>query len=433
MLHLTPMTSRILSLIVFLMEHTMPWNEPGNNNGNQPDPWGGKRNNQSPPDLDKMLADFIKKLRGIFSNGGNNNSSWQPSAEKSFGYGAGAIVLVLLVIWFVSGFFIVNPAEEAVVLRFGQFSETLQPGLHWIARFIETKYVIDAQKIYSFSMEGDFLTKSSEQGDLPVQIIPVDLGKKQDSADLSKNLVNVELTVQYRITDPRAYLFGVVNPDITIQQVAAASLSDIVGQMKLDDVLTTGREMLSAGVADRIKQILPLYGPGLEVITVTLRKAQAPDQVRAAFNDVNRADQDRATTIQQAQAYASKVVPLAQGYASRILADANGYRQQVVLGAQANVSRYQALLQAYQNAPEVTRERLYLDAFENILNNTSKILVDVNAGNNLLYLPLDKLMRPENHTRLEANSVSVPAVTTQNDTVIPANATNNGEVKNDAN
>ncbi len=373
----------------------MPWNEPGNNgDNNQQDPWGGKRNPKTPPDLDKIIGDFFKKLRAYFVKPGyQNNRSWQSSSFKEWGYSLGGVLLVIFLLWFFSGFFIVNPAEEAVVLRFGKFHEVLQPGLHWIARFIDTKTLVDVQKIYSFSMEGDFLTKSSEQSDLPNQIVPDEAIKKLTSADQSKNLVNVELNVQYRVSDPLAYLYNVVNPDETMQQVASGALSDVIGQMKLDDVLTTGREMLSSGVFERVKQILAPYGSGLDVITVTLRKVQAPDQVRAAFSDVNRADQDRATTIQQAQAYASKVVPIAQGAAARVSADANAYRQQIVLRAQANIAKYEAMLQAYQLAPDATRERLYLDMMQNILTNSSKILVDVNASNNLLYLPLDKLIR----------------------------------------
>jgi len=163
--------------------------------------------------------------------------------------------------------------------------------------------------------------------------------------------------------------------------------------MKLDEVLTTGREFLSSAVRERTKQVLKSYNSGLEVLAVTLRKVQAPDQVQGAFNDVNRADQDRATYIQQAQAYASKVVPIAQGNAARTLADATAYQQQVVLGAQANVARYQAVLKVYSTSPEVTRERMYLDTMQAILQNTTKVLVDVNAGNNMLYLPLDKLLK----------------------------------------
>jgi membrane protease subunit HflK len=181
-----------------------------------------------------------------------------------------------------------------------------------------------------------------------------------DASDKSKNLVNVEMTVQYRVSNPEQYLFNIANPDETIKEVASGTLSDIVGKMKLDDVLTTGREFLSAGVLERIKAVLATYNPGLEVIAVTLRKVQAPDQVQAAFNDVNRADQDKSTYVQQAQAYASKVVPLAQGIAARTLADANAYEQQAVLTAQAQVAKFQALLGVYKSSPELTRQRIYL-------------------------------------------------------------------------
>jgi len=373
----------------------MPWNEPGKS-GNQ-DPWGGNRNNR-PPDLDKIIADFFKKLRGLFikKNGQintfQNNRSWQPSSSKELGYIVGGIVGVLLFLWFISGFFIVNPAEEAVILRFGKYSDVVQPGLHWMARFIDVKTLVDVQKIYSFSLEGNFLTKSSEQSDLPNQVVPSNSSKNSVSADQSKNLVNVELNVQYRIGDPKAYLYSVVNPDETMKQVASGALSDVIGQMKLDEVLTTGREMLSSGVLSRVKQILLPYNSGLDVVTVTLKRVQAPDQVREAFSDVNRADQDRATTIQQAQAYASKVVPIAQGAAARISADATAYQQQVVLTAQADIAKYQAMLQAYKNSPDITRERLYLDTMQNVLKHSSKVLIEGNSNNNLFYLPLEKLM-----------------------------------------
>lgn len=374
----------------------MPWNEPGNKgNDKQQDPWGGKRN-QSPPDLDKILSDFFKKLRGFFKH--EKRTPWQgqpssnkPSGNHNIGTTISTVLIVMIALWFVAGFFIVNPAEQAVILRFGKYNDTLSSGLHWIPRFIDTKNLIDVQKIYTFTIEDDFLTKSSEQGDLPN---PVATTVPATSADQSKNLVNVELNVQYKINNPLAYLYSTINPDDTIQEVATSALSDVIGQMKLDDVLTTGREMVSRGVLDRVKVILASYNVGLEVITVTLKRVQAPDEVREAFSDVNRADQDRATTIQQAQAYASKVVPIAQGDAARILADANAYQQQVVLNAQANVAQYSAILKAFQGSPDITRERLYLESMQALLKNTNKVLIDENgSSNNLLYLPIDKLMK----------------------------------------
>lgn len=406
----------------------MPWNEPGGSN-NRPDPWKGNNNkDQGPPHLDKLFADFIKKIRQLFTGkSGGNWSGPSFSSGQTIGIGAGIFGLIILVLWFVSGLFIVNPAEEAVVLRFGQYSEVLQPGLHWIAQFIDTKYLLDVRKVYAFSLQGDFLTKSSEQSDFPNQYSD----KKIDAADKtandkSKNLVNVELSVQYHIADPNAYLFGVVNPDQTIEQVATGALSDVVGQMKLDEVLTTGRESLSSGVMERVKQTLKNYGTGLEVLAVTLRKVQAPDQVRQAFNDVNRADQERSTYIQHAQAYASRVVPLALGDAARIAADANAYRQQIVLTAEANVAKYQALATAYQSSPEVTRERMYLETMQEVLKNTSKILLDVNGSNNMVYLPLDQMLR----NNKEATQM---ATTLDQATNAAANQAVSAEVPNETN
>lgn len=415
----------------------MPWNEPGGNKNNN-DPWGNKPN-PSPPDLDKVVGDFIKKLRTAFSvkksKGGNEQPSssfnWKkPTVSQNHRYGFGLTVIVLFVLWFLSGFYIVNPAEEAVVLRLGRFSTIQQPGLHWIARLIDTKYTLDVQKIYSFQLQGDFLTKSSEQNDLPNQYVPVTA--KNNANDQSKNLVNVELNVQYRISDPRAYLFNIVNPDETVQQVAASSLSDVIGKMKLDEVLTTGRELLSANVLNRTRDVLKGYTQGIEVLSVTLRKVQAPDQVRVAFSDVNRADQDKATFIQQAQAYASKVVPLAQGVAARTLADANAYQQQVVLAAQANVAKYQAILKVYTLSPEVTRERMYLDTMQNVFTRSTKVLVD-GSGSNMMYLPLDKIMK-QTAEQVDASTDDASRFkSSQMAAATPFSSQNNSEVKHVAN
>lgn len=400
----------------------MGWNEPGNNQDPSRDPWSGKKNS-SPPDLDKMLGDLMKKIRAFWQGGSSGGYQPRSSSPQQTGITLSAVAIIIFFIWFLSGLFIVNPAEEAVILRFGKYADVVQPGLHWMARFVDTKYLVDVQKVYSFSIQGDFLTKSSEQSDLPNQVVQTPQPTTDTvGADKSKNLVNVEMNVQYHINNPRAYLFNVINPDDTIQEVSSGALSDVVGKMKLDDVLTTGRDILSAGVLTRVKQVMSSYNAGIDVLSVSLRKIQAPDQVRAAFNDVNRADQDKATYIQQAQAYASKVVPLAQGAAARILADAKGYQQQVVLTAEAHVAKFKALAKVYAASPEVTRERMYLEAMQNILKNTSKVLVDGSANNNILYLPIDKLMKLPEEAK---NAVATDAETTNS---TPA-ATASNEVK----
>lgn len=367
----------------------MPWNKPGQNN-RPSSPWGNgnNKNNQSPPDLDKLISEFFKKVRSFLLN----KSSDQPPtfSKSSFGSMAALLGILILAGWFFSGFFIVNPAEQAVILRFGKYTETVQPGLHWIAHFIETKQIVNVQKVYSFSIDGDYLTKSSDQDDLAKDAATV-VNVKNAASDQSKNLVHVELNVMYRISDPRAYLFNLMNPDGTIRQVAASALSQVVGTMKLDDVLTTGRELLASNVLSNIRQILAGYRIGLEVTTVTLKRAQAPDEVRDAFNDVNRAEQDRKTSINKAETYASKVIPIAQGVAARTLADANAYRQQIVLQAKADVARYQVLQHAFSLAPEITSDRMYFETMQTILTHTTKILIDSNAGNNVMYLPIDRL------------------------------------------
>ncbi len=372
----------------------MPWNEPGNN-GRRPDPFGGGGNQSSPPDLDKLLGDFLRKIKGFFQfqqKGKGGNTTGTGGTNKRLA-SLGTIFGIIIFMWVLSGFFIVNPAEEAVILRFGRYTTTLQPGLHWIAPFIEKKYILNVQQIHSFSIDGDFLTKSSDHSDAPVVPGVGSLSDDAANSDQSKNLVNVELTVMYQISDPKAYLFHVVDPDETIKQVAAGALSEVTGTMKLDDVLTTGRELLASNVLTRLRRVLTEYDAGLEVQGVTLRKVQAPDEVRAAFNDVNRAEQDRKTSINQAQAYASKVIPLAQGAAARTLADAEGWRQQKVLQAKAAVSRYEALLKVFLTDPDVTRQRMYMDAMENVLKNTTKILVDTGSTGNVFYLPLDQLLK----------------------------------------
>ena len=365
----------------------MSWNDQGGN-GNQNDPTNINKNRNS-PDLEQMLTKFIQKVTDSFKKSGGGAGGSDDGAHH---YGFVILFVAVLVIWGLSGFYIVNPAERAVVLRFGQYVDVYPPGLHWVAPIIETKRLVDVQKIYSFSLDGDFLTKSSDQNDLPKQsqdVMPADATAA--IYDQSKNLVNVELNVQYRVNNPRDYLFNVVSPNESVHQVAAGALSAVIGQMKLDDVLTTGREFLSSKVFESTKQVLSAYNSGIEIVAVKLRKAQAPDQVRAAFNDVNRADQDKATYIQQAQAYASKTIPIAQGMAARTLADAIGYQKKVVLTAQANIAKYQALLSVYTSSPEVTRERMYLETMQTILGRTSKILID-SGSNNLIYLPLDKMM-----------------------------------------
>jgi modulator of FtsH protease HflK len=355
-------------------------------------PWNDK--NESPPELDKLIANFVAKLKAAFSGKKSGEQGGESApGSKLFIWLA---LAVLVIIWIAAGFFIVKPAEEAVVLRFGKYQETKGPGPHWVPRLIYSYEKVNVQQVNSFSFDADYLTKSSGDSDKPPQVVDVEGANGAPGDDTDKNVVYVELSVQYRITDPQLYLFNIVDPTQTLQQAAHSALSQVIGTMTLNGVLTVGRDQLADEVRKRLEGLMKQYQTGITVVVANVRKAQAPEEVADAFLDVVQAGQDEQRYIQQAQAYASKVVPIANGVKSRILATAQGYQQQVVLDAQAQVAGYLAQLSVYKKAPAVTQERLYLDVLENVLANTNKVLVDVDSANNLLYLPLDQLKQAVN-------------------------------------
>lgn len=348
----------------------MGWNEPAKNS-NEQDPWGGRKKPPGPPDLDEVLNRLHKKLNELFNKGSDKKSGG--AATPSFG-GNGSVVglisiaIVIVVVWALSGFFIVDPAERAVVLRFGKYVETLNAGLHWIPRFIESKYVVDVQKISSYTYEAQMLTKDA-------------------------NIVSVSISVPYRIDNLENYLFKVANPIESLHQATASALRQVIGRTTLDEVLTSGREKVRQEVKQQLTNILARYNTGIIITDVALQSAKAPDEVKDAFDDAIKAQEDEQRFVNQAQAYAMQVGPIAKGTAQRILQEAKAYQQQVVLGAKADIARYLAILPLYKSAEQVTRDRLYIDAIEQVLNNTSKIIVDAGNGSNVMYLPLDKMVQ----------------------------------------
>lgn len=350
----------------------MPWNEPGNS-GNDKDPWTGKPKKSGPPDLEAALRDFRKKLAQFLGQKtpkkeeGGTGGEQSPASKKFSGFGIGTIAFFIVLAWIFWGIFIVGPAEKAVVLRFGKYVNTLGPGPHWIPRFFEEAYVINEQRISNYSYNAAMLTKD-------------------------QNIVSVAVAVQYRISNARNYLFNVVKADESLQQATASALRQVIGRTNLDEVLTSGRDQIRQSVQDQINTILNRYQTGLLITDVAMQPAKAPDEVKEAFDDAIKAQEDEQRFENQAQAYAMQVVPIAKGQAQRLLADAKAYEQQVVLRAQAEIATYIALLPEYTKAPEVTRERLYLETLQNVLSKNSKVLVDTN-GNNMFYLPLDQLTR----------------------------------------
>ena len=371
------------------------------------DPWGNESN--QPPDLDKILSNFFRKIQGIF---GSSRSGGSGDGSSGLKISAIAIIIavILFIIWLALGVFIVSPAEEAVVLRFGKYQSTVGPGPHWVPRVMDSYYKVNVQRVNAFSFDVDLLTRSSGEADKPKPVVDVKTASGDKDDDTDKNVVRLELSVQYRIVDPNLYLFNIAQGEQTLKEVAQSQLSSVVGTMGLNDVLTKGRDQVAIDVSKNIQRLMEQYQAGISIVAVNVRKAQAPEEVADAFLDVVQAGQDEQRYIQQAQAYASKVVPIAEGARSRILADAKAYQEKVVLSAQANVASYLAVLNVYKAAPTVTKQRLYLETMQEVLTASNKVLVDAKNNNSLLYLPLDQLQK--NHAKLSASSTveSTPAV-----------------------
>lgn len=339
------------------------------------DPW--KNKNNTPPDLDELLLKWRRSFTG--SSPKNDNGS----AAANFGIGLLFVVLVSL--WLISGFFIVSPSEKAVVLRFGEYYKTLDAGPHWIPRFIDEKFIVNVNKVYQFGYGAQMLTRD-------------------------ENIVDVELSVQYQVQNPRDFLFNVTVPTESIKEATASALRQVVGHTKLDEILTTGRELAREEVERQLIEILDIYKTGLHVVDVNLLPAKPPEQVTEAFDDAIKAREDQQRFINQAQAYKEKVIPISEGKASRIVQEAKAYKTKVTLDAKADVATFLALLTEHARAPQLTDQRLYYAALEKVFSNTSKILLDNNGSNNILYLPLDKMI--SNHT----NQVSGISNVLQNET-----------------
>jgi len=344
----------------------MAWNEPGDGKGSR-DPWGNRRGNQGPPDLDEAFRKFQNSLAGIFGGSGGSGSGGGGSVKMSGSLITGALV-VLLLVYGVAGVYTIDQQERGVVLRFGKALEQIVlPGLHWNPPMIDNVLKTNVTRVRSVSHEAEMLTED-------------------------ENIVKVKMAIQYVVGDVKKYLLLVVEPDSSLAQATESALRHVVGSSAMHDVLTEGRESVQDQVKERVQLYMDNYGTGITVTQINIDETAPPDAVRAAFDDVIRAREDEVRVKNEADAYANQIVPEARGDAQRQLEEAAAYRQRVISEAEGEVQRFNKLLAEYKLAPEVTRERLYLDAVETVLSNTSKVMIDVDGGNNLLYLPLDKLM-----------------------------------------
>ena len=361
----------------------MAWNEPGNNGKNN-DPWKQGGRDQGPPDLDEVFRNFGKKFGGMFGGG-----------NKSSGNGASAAFILILVIaavvWAISGFYTIKDAERGVILRFGQYHTEVGAGIHWKPTFIDTVTPVNVQEVKSLRSDGFMLTQD-------------------------QNLVRVTFEVQYRIYNARDYLFSVVDADRSLGEATDAALRFVIGHSIMDDVLTRGREVVRQNTRQELESIIAPYNMGLNLVDVNFRDARPPEEVRDAFDDAIKAQEDQERFVQEAQAYAREIEPRARGQVNRVMQEAEAYKQQIVLKAQGEVARFEQLLPEYLAAPKVTRDRLYIETMESVYSNTSKVVVDVKNSNNIMYLPLDKLMNQSgsNNNSSTANPPPMPARSNDN-------------------
>jgi len=344
------------------------------------DPQWGRRPNQGPPDLDEMWREVNKKLNNLFGRrgGGGNGEPRGPDAKK-VGGGAGVLVGLIVAVWVASGFYIVNEGQRGVVLRFGKYLETTMPGPRWHLPYpIESAENVNVAQVRTVEV--------GYRNNVKSKVLKESLMLTDD-----ENIVDVQFAVQYVLKSPTDYLFNSRVPDESVLQAAETAIREIVGRSSMDFVIFEGRADVAARAHKLMQEILDRYGTGISISKVTMQQAQPPEQVQAAFDDAVKAGQDRERQKNEGQAYANDVIPRARGMAARLTQEAEGYKQRVIEQAEGDASRFRQIVAEYNKAPAVTRERLYIDAMQQIMTNTTKVLIDQKGGNNLLYLPLDRL------------------------------------------
>ncbi|MFH0269831.1 FtsH protease activity modulator HflK [Vibrio jasicida] len=352
----------------------MAWNEPGNNNGNNGrdnDPWGnnnrgGQRpggRDQGPPDLDEVFSKLSQKLGGKFGKKGGGGSSIGGGGGA---IGFGVIAVIAIAVWFFAGFYTIGEAERGVVLRLGKYDRIVDPGLNWRPRFIDEYEAVNVQAIRSLRASGLMLTKD-------------------------ENVVTVAMDVQYRVADPYKYLYRVTNADDSLRQATDSALRAVIGDSLMDSILTSGRQQIRQTTQETLNQIIDSYDMGIVIVDVNFQSARPPEQVKDAFDDAIAAREDEERFIREAEAYKNEILPKATGRAERLKKEAQGYNERVTNEALGQVAQFEKLLPEYLAAPGVTRDRLYIDAMEEVYSSTSKVLIDSESSGNLLYLPIDKL------------------------------------------
>lgn len=353
----------------------MAWNEPGNN-GKDHDPWGGGGNrgggDQGPPDIDEVIKNLTKKFNSLFG-GGSGGSGSSGSSSSGGGFSGGLLAglgLVAVVVWGFMGFYIVDESERGVVLRFGRVMEAIvQPGLHWNPPLVDEVSIVNVSRLNAKTYDNSAMLTTDE------------------------NIIDIDVTVQYVIEDPKNYVIAVADPERSLDNATESAIRHEVGSNFMDQILTTGRAAMADAIEERLQSYMDAYTTGIRISQVNVVNAQPPAAVQPAFDDVIRAREDEQRAQNQALQYANQIIPEARGEAQRQIEQANAYKERVIAEAVGDASRFDQLLIEYSKAPEVTRERMYIDSIQDVMTASSKIMVDVEGGNNMLYLPLDRLMQ----------------------------------------
>jgi modulator of FtsH protease HflK len=377
--------------------------------------------NEGPPDLDELWRDFNRKLTGLFGGKGRadrpdasgpGGPGMQPPDMKTAGIGAGLIAGVVVVIWLLSGFYIVQEGEQAVVTTFGKYSATVDAGFQWRLPYpFQSKETVAVTQLRSVEVGRN-------------TVVPATGLRDSSMLTMDENIVDIRFTVQYRLKNAREFLYENRDPEAAVLQASESAVREIVGRSKVDQVLYEQRDAIAADLVKSVQMQLDRLNAGIIVVNLNVQNVQVPEQVQAAFNDAVKAGADRDRLKNEGQAYASDVIPKARGTASRLKEESEGYRAQIIARAEGDSQRFSSVLTEYQRAPQVTRDRMYLDTMQQIYGNVTKVLIDSRTNSNLLYLPLDKLMQqvttPAAAATAPAGPAALPSAPTDVPTVIDA-------------
>lgn len=393
----------------------MPWNQPGSGN-NGDDPWGQRRRrggagDQGPPDLDEIFRQARDRMDNLFSRGKRNGGGDDGDSGRSGPGrmpGKGPILVLLLIglgFWVFTGFYTVDQGEQAIELRFGKYLETNDAGLHWhIPNPIESVEIVNTQK--ENTVRVGYREGSRAKQDVPKEALML----TQD-----ENIIHIQLAVQYDIKDPTDLLFNVSEynsrelADDVVRQATESAIREIVGRSTMDFAITEGRAQLASETKSLVQEILDRYETGINIVTVEMQDAQPPEQVQDAFADVVRAREDEERLKNLAEAYANDIIPKARGFSARIIQEAEAYKAATIARAEGETARFNQVLDEYSKAPGITRDRLYIETMEQVFSNSSKMVIDQKSGgNNVMYLPLDQLLRGRDAQARSADGRQLP-------------------------